>query len=565
MDLFDPILERPETIDIDAAEGDALFPLANTDIAFEADARANLHNLYWPWADAIYARQVTVGIQDLHDEEFLPMISQRYPGYLETIYGTEGMVVSKRLVAPFKSHYDRSALWLLDCEAEGDRLLRIEVEIDWGEPLTQRMVDGLLVAQRNPQDARGLYGQHNADSTRVFGNPQGRPDQVDLTDPRRARLTYHVLVNGMVEVAMLMTVSDVGEQMAWSGFLALRDSGIVFEKSTSAWRDTLQQGQLWTPDPRVNRMVQEGRILTANQIQRLRTGLAPTQRRIEDVPALVAASDAFDIIQSRNLLAHLRRIAERTEGILPEMMPLRVKDGAPAPPLARLPVTNGAYLHALAGHLDHHPDDSLLAQHYGAVGLSAEQVIRARVRRTGETTAPGDWAIHDALMAAARLARRQGDEVNEARWEGEARAVTPPADAEAQSFLSILPQAWEVRDNGHWSRLQPQTKIAFAGAAVWLGCGLQWRDGVLHVAPRMPDGWEWWALMALPYGPDQQLSLVWDGATLHVTQPVIAAMPVTRHRQIQLLHTDEYEFKPTFHFISESAGEAFFRPEFMTA
>ncbi len=565
MDLFDPVLERPETIDIDSAGTDAVFLLANTDITFEADARANLRTLFWPWADATYARQVTVGLQDRYDEEFLPMISRRYPGYLETIYGTEGMVVSKRLVAPFKSHYDRSALWLLDCEAEGDRLLRIEVEIDWGEPLTQRMVDGLLVAQRNPQDARGLYGQHNADSTRVFGNPQGRPDQVDLTDPRRARLTYHVLVNGMVEVAMLMTLSDVGEQMAWSGFLALRDSGIVYEKSTSAWRDTLQRGQLWTPDPRVNRMVQEGRILAGNQIQRLRTGLAPTQRRLEDVPALVVAGDAFDIIQSRNLLAHLRRIAERTEGILPEIMPLRVKDGAPAPPPARLPSTNGAYLRALADHLDHHPDDALLAQHYTAVGLSAEQVIRTRDRRTGETTATEDWATHAALTTAARLARRQGDEINGARWESEARAVTPPADAGAQPFFSELPQAWEIRDNGHWSNLQPQAKVAFAGAAVWLGCGLQWRDGVLHVAPRMPEVWEWWALMALPYGDDQQLSLVWDGATLHTTQPIAAAVPITRHARIQLLHTDEYDFKPTFQLKSDSSGEAFFLPKFITA
>ena len=88
MDLFDPVLERPETIDIDSADRDAVFLLANTDITFEADARANLHNLYWPGADAIYAQQVTVGIQDLYDEEFLPMISRRYPGYLETIYGT---------------------------------------------------------------------------------------------------------------------------------------------------------------------------------------------------------------------------------------------------------------------------------------------------------------------------------------------------------------------------------------------------------------------------------------------------------------------------------------------
>ena len=124
--------------------------------------------------------------------------------------------VTKRLITPWKSPDDKALIWLLECQAEGDRLLKLEVEIDWGEPLTQRMVDGLLVAQRDPEPARGIYAQSNAESTRIFGNPHGRPDQVDIDDASRARLIYHVPVNGIVEVPLIFTVSDVGEQLALS-------------------------------------------------------------------------------------------------------------------------------------------------------------------------------------------------------------------------------------------------------------------------------------------------------------------------------------------------------------
>ena len=348
MDPFDPILDKPHAVDLDEVEVGAVYPLANQDVVFEADAQANLHSLFWPWADAEYARQVIVRIFDLHDDEFVPMVTQSYAGYQETIYGTEGMIVSKRLVAPFKSPYDRAAMWLLDCQAEGDRLLRIEVEIDWGEALTQRMVDGLLVAQRNPQEPQGLYGQHNAESTRVFGNPHGRPDQVDLEDPQRARLVYHVLVNGMVEESLLLTISDVGEQMAWNGFLALRDSSIIFEKGTNSWLSALKQGRLWTPDPRFNRAVQAGRIAAMRHIQRLRTGLASTDRLVARTPALVSVSDAFDVVQSRNLLAHLRRVVDKSASVLPERLPLHAKEVVVPPP--RLLATNGAYVNAFMRH-----------------------------------------------------------------------------------------------------------------------------------------------------------------------------------------------------------------------
>lgn len=280
MDPFDPILDRPQSIDYDDLDPSALFRLANHDIAFDADGQTDLRNLYWPWADAIYARHIKMRIRDMRDDDFMPMVTQFYPGYQETILGTEGMIVSKQLAVPFDTSYDRAIIWLLQCQAEGDRLLRVDIEIDWGEPLVQRLVDGLLVAQREPGDARGLYDQRNAESTRVFGNPQARPQAADLDDPQRANLTYYVLVNGQIEVPMLMTISDVGEQVAWNGFLALRDSERAFQISVKEWERVVKTGRLWTPDPQFNRAIQAGRLDALRLTQRLRTGLAPSDRAI---------------------------------------------------------------------------------------------------------------------------------------------------------------------------------------------------------------------------------------------------------------------------------------------
>lgn len=77
---------------------------------------------------------------------------------------------------------------LLECQAEGDRVLRLDIHIDWVKPSSQRIVDGLLVAQRNPEPAHGLYQQSNAESTRIFGNPHGCPDQVEI-DHQRAPIS----------------------------------------------------------------------------------------------------------------------------------------------------------------------------------------------------------------------------------------------------------------------------------------------------------------------------------------------------------------------------------------
>jgi hypothetical protein len=591
-------LDQPQLIEHDIfspdissqAEG-VLYQLANQDVVFNADADANLHNFFWPWADEHYVRSIRLDISAPREEAFSPMATRLYPGHQETIYGSEGIIVGKQLAALLKSNYDRSALWLLDCQAEGDRLLRVDVEIDWGEPLSQRMVDGLLVAQRNPGPARGIYNQQNADSTRVFGNPQGRPDQVDIDDPQRAHLVYHVLINGLIEVPFLLAVSDVGEQVAWSGFLSLREGQQEFEKSSAAWQQWLRSGRLWTPDPLLNHAVHVGKMEAVYRVQRLRTGLAPTRRHTHEVPILVEALDTLDVTQARNLLAQMRRVAEQSSGRLPELLPVHSKEPL-IDPRDRLPWTNGAYLQALGRHLSHHPDAELLADHFTAIGLCSEMVVRLvadlqEQHTRGEALPTGAVEILPeagrALRHAVALALRHGDQANAQHWESVARDGEQVADelggvraADAALLANwITETGWAQQADGTWRFAMPTQGIALAGRAIWRGCGLTQTDQGILVNPTWDPEWNWWALLDLPLPldatSDRTLSLVWDGNTLHATQPVQSHLPVQLHAQIRALNTDEVNFDLHFEFVNdaddsqEEAAAQRFKPRFITA
>ena len=569
MDPFDPILDRPHSVDYDSLDPEATFRLANHDIVFHADGQTDLRDLYWPWADAIYARHIKLRIRDMHDDDFMPMVTQFYPGYQETILGTEGMIVSKQLAVPFNAAYDRAVIWLLQCQAEGDRLLRLDIEIDWGEPLDQRLVDGLLVAQRDPQSERGLYAQRNAESTRVFGNPQARPQSSDLSDPQRAQLTYYVLVNGMIEVPLLLTISDVGEQVAWNGFLALRDSELAFEQSVSEWTRHVKTGRLWTPDPRFNRAVQDGRLAALRRTQRLRTGLAVTDRDISRMGLLIDSLDVVELVQSRNLLANLRRLAEKGEGALPPVVPLRRKD-ALAEPGDVLPKLNAIYLTALRDLLQRRTDADLLAQHYSAVQACAERIVREHIKRSiaGEGEGiDGEWLHHavDALTVAIELAKLAGAGADLARWESEAAEYARQTDSHEPATLAEAPRLdWSIGDEDAVDA--PWSGIALAGAAVWAGCGVRIRGDMIFVEPTFPGDWTWWALLNLPLDEEHAVSLVWDGQTLHTTRPVKSRLPATVHEQIRILHADEYDFDLQFELIDNIDGDTVrtrFRPQFL--
>ncbi|MBV7337093.1 hypothetical protein KFU94_54475 [Chloroflexi bacterium TSY] len=587
LNQLSPALDQPQMIDYipddpnEHDQDDTISLFANQEIVFQADAKADLLNLFWPWANANYVKNVRVHLSAPREEYFEPLVTRIYPGYQETIYGSEGVIVSKQLLAPQKSHNDRSVLWVLGCQAEGDRLLQIDIEIDWGEPLSQRMVDGLLVAQHNPRPAQGIYKQQNAESTRVFGNPQGRPSEVHLDDPQRATLVYYVLVNGEVEVPLLLTVSDVGEQMAWNGFLALREGELILEKSSRVWDKLLRAGRLWTPDVQLNHAIYAGKIATVYSVQRLRSGLSPRGRQIEDMAALVDSLDVFDVTQSRNLLAQMRRLAEQTNGCLPQLVPLSSNEKSgkekyhkesltqtTEPEIASesgdsLAQTNGTYLRALARHMERHFDEGLLSRHYTAVGLCAEMLLRllAKPDRQDEVV-----SVAEALHDASQLASLYQDSDNRDRWhsasqEALSNSTEANADSGQSNHSSIAQQleesGWTTSEHGLRRFASPIRGIALAGDAIWHGCGLLWtKDGYL-VNPTWPSTWTWWALLDLPIGTmtdEKTLSLVWDGQTLHSTQPVQSDYPVLLHEQIRSLNTDEDSFDLRFEFIDQNEG-----------
>lgn len=561
-----PNLDQPQTIDTDDLHPQATYRLANQDLIFHVDADTDLVDLVWPWAGETYARHIRMRVVALRDDPMTPLVTRFYPGYQEVILGNEGMIVSKRLCALLNSSYDRTVLWSLECQAEGDRLLRLEIDIEWDQPLTQRMVDGLLVAQRNPGPARGIYDQSNAESTCVFGNPFGRPDLVEIDDPQRARLVYHVLVNGVVEVPLLLTVSDVGEQMAWNGFLSLRDTERSFELSSRAWDELLKAGRLWTPDIRLNQAIYAGKVESARRVQRLRTGFAPSDRDLRHLPALVDSLDVFDLTQSRNLLAHARRLAERTEGRLPLFFPRRPQE-QPDDPGPALVATNGAYITALYSHLNRRFDASLLDEHYAAVRACADALTQLWGRPTFEQDGNTLAAASAALRRALGMAMQHLDSVNMARWESEAcemerraEALAVPIHSETIAVAALLEGVgWRQGADRPASFDEPWSGVQLAGQAVWLGCGIRWaRDGLV-VQPAWPAEWPWWALLDLPT-TQGKLSLLWDGETLHSTQPVGSRLPVRLVDQIKPLKSDEHEFDLQFELTDVVEGEPRRRP-----
>ena len=572
------MLDQPQSYEYELLPKGVIGRLANQDLYCSVDANSDAIDVTWPWANAVYARRIQMAISDWQDGPLVPLAVRCFPGHQETIAGAEGMIVTKRLITPWKSPDDKALIWLLECQAEGDRLLKLEIDIDWGEPLSQRIVDGLLLAQRNPEPARGIYAQSNAESTRVFGNPFGRPDEVHLDDPQRARLVYHVLVNGVVEVPLLLTISDVGEQVAWNGFLSLRDVEQIFDASSEAWNRLLRAGRLWTPDPAFNRAVHEGKLEAIRRVQRLRSGWSPSDTQVAHVAALVGAWDAIDPAVSRNLLAHLRRLAEEFRGSLPAALPPlppppqrdeEVEEAGSAPASTRLVTESdthsivrsaGAYLATLAAHLHHHPDNELLAAHLPAVRLCAERLILLRVQEhiqgTGEQL--DQFACAEALQKAAGLARAASAHVDAVRWESEADYLARQAGA-----------ANQVTQAGMNAAAGWLAGVETASTAVWSGCGVGYRAGELWVEPTWPSGGAWWALLGLPIADGKYLSLLWDGSTLHATQPIHSHLPVSLCKRIQIHGTDEFDFDPFFELTrtsneGDTASTHRFKPRFHT-
>lgn len=551
-DPFEPAIDQPVTVDIDTLSPEQRFRHSNSEIEYSCDRHGDLYDLVWPWHNRTYARSIQVqisapiyteaGISSDPVEDVLPMVVRFYSGYQETIYGTEsGVILSKRIFAPLGSGYDRSLLWLLECQAEGDRLLRIEIDIDWGEPLEQRMVDGLLVAQVNPGEAQGMHEQRNAESTRVFGTGGGRPDWVEFPDQQRARLIYHLLVAGQVDLPLILTLSDVGEQVAWNGFLAQRDISRAFKLSEDVWTKISRSGRLWTPYPPLNRVVQLGKEAAIQQLRRFRSGYAPVNQETVHIPVLVDVLDTFDPQRSRALLEHLHRVATRMGGRLPVTLPTLPGPTPPPDPGMQVVETNVAYIQSLAQHLSRHPDSALLNDQYATLQLCVEILQQASIPPEHQHAAH----VQMGLYLAARLAALQGRHTDEVQWARAAAAIRPRNSISPR----LLSSSWETLDAlTDLASLSAYRWSELVAEAVWQGCGLSVRHGEIHVSPRWPQEWGWWALLDLPL-LGNSLSLLWDGETLHSTRPVRFHGPTEQHDKIRAEGSDADSFHLRFHTI----------------
>lgn len=567
IDPFDPAIDQPGTVDFDDLGAADRFPLSNTELHFQSDRDSNLYDLFWTWHDRPYAKSITVritapiytsqGISTAPVDDVTPMVVRFFPGYQETIYGTEeGVIISKRIFAPLGSGYDRSLLWLMECQAEGDRLVRIEVDIDWGTPLAQRIVDGLLVAQLNPGEAEGIHGQQNAESTRIFGTGGGRPDWVHFPDEQSAQLIYHLLVAGQVDLPLILTVSDVGEQVAWNGFLALRDITRSFKLSQDVWTKVSRSGRLWTPFSPLNRAVQLGKEAAVHHLRRLRTGHSPADQRVTSAPPLVDLFDIFEPAQSRHLLDHLHRLADRSGGRLPVEMPTLPGPTPPPDPGIAVIETNLAYLKALTNHLSRQPAPDLLAAHYAAAARCADKLITA-LDEFPALDGAQIAQIQTGLYLASRLAGLHGESADEARWIGEAARLAVPQGETLRPETGAWMDWDEFVDLG---ALSSARVMALAGAALWRGCGISVRNGEIYVSPQWPQPWGWWALLDLPV-MGSALSLLWDGEILHSTRPVRFDGEVALHDRIRAEGSDADNFALRFHLRSGGSQQSF-RPSF---
>ena len=545
--MTDPALDQPQLEDYDDINDEARFPHNNGELYFVADKDSDLYDLRWHWHQRAYARSIRIrfdapmytssGISSEQLDDVLPLAVQLYPGYQETIYGVEGVIVSKRIFAPLDSYYDRSLLWMMEAQAEGDRLIQIRVEIDWGEPLEQRMVDGLLVAQSDPGEATGAHNQRNAESTRVFGAAEGRPDRVHFPTDSQAVLLYHVLVAGQVDLPLILSLSDVGEQVAWNGFLVQRDISRAFKRSLNSWHDITHRGRLWSPDAHANRAVQDAKIEAVQNLARFRSGYAPADRATDSVPALVDLFDTFGPERSRAMLDTLRRVADRTGGPLPRLLPT-----LPRGPVdvhdADVPFASASYLESLHAHLQRLPDPEWLSTHQTTISTIANELAtlsRDSEVPTGSRDGSQDAAVR-ALIAASALARMMEQTEDAARW---AHAAARGGSDDDASSAPRPPAA----ENTIWKRL-----------------GITVENGVLTIQKNWPPHWDWWALLRLPFAGQEkndEISLLWDGQTLHSTRQLTFDGPLALQSQVQPFGSDEHSFDLRFRLGTELYIPAF--------
>ncbi len=114
-----PVLDQPQSIDYLDLAGGPINRLANHELICWLDADCNPQEVYWPWANRRYVRSIVMRVLDWQEGELVPLVTRFFPGHQETIAGSEGVIVTKRLCIPLSDQ--RRPLALLAVGVPGGR------------------------------------------------------------------------------------------------------------------------------------------------------------------------------------------------------------------------------------------------------------------------------------------------------------------------------------------------------------------------------------------------------------------------------------------------------------
>jgi len=429
----------------------------NPDAFARADAASNLDGLYSPGDGRWYCGRVRFRIF-ASGEPLTPMVTRFFPAYQETIYGGERIVLSKRMFVPFRTGYQHAVCWQMDFETEGHQYIQIDVDIRWPAVLSDGHVrqpppDAQETRVRQEMD-RGLLVARTIGAereVRVFGS-NGPPSRVAFVEPGRARLSFFVLAEGYVDVPFILVFSRSGEQVAWNGFLANGDVGVLLQESSRRMAEAIGRGRLITPDPVINQGLAWAAVNTLRVQQRHRGGVGIPHTPPGDsvlirdaawygmgtdylTPEFVA--DLYDSVRRHGRLPR-GRLADGFHAVqgTPDDYGLNLNDATPL------------FIVAARHHYTLHREASFLERLYPLVRDAANWIIRqtegrlVRVQAEGthrhgiaswRNEIPGyrlDGAVTEinalcvwALRCAAELAAAHGDTANQARFESEAAAL----------------------------------------------------------------------------------------------------------------------------------------------
>ncbi len=548
---------EPLSFDVDALASGAR--LANLSILAHADALSNLASLYTPDDNRQPVRHLSYRFSLLGPgslEELTPLVSQFYPAYQETIWGTEGLILTQRVFVPYATAYERGVCWLIEVQAEGPRVLQVEVQVDVGPDAADVTVrDGLLVATMSEAASGPVV---------VFGST-GPPTHWEALAAGRVRLFYHVLIEGEVEQPFVLSTAAASVSLAWNGFLMLTDTEQVFRETVAALDHQLAVAHVYTPDALANRGLAWARVNALRAQQRYRWGHAVAAEVASD-RVVVADACRYALGASwltpdfaGRLLDFLGRHAVNRDGGLAA----EVHAAAPTPRAESSVPATATYLAALwrsllSGVAGRDIAPPLAADHAPLVATTAtaaEYVQRHAGQGLGAAAAhaaagiahllnpdaapPDDQPDIIALVEAGLPPTAGNDERADASKEEAgiaARAWRTWADRDGPSaqIMACLraagaraeqPPATSAVAPGELpggTAPDPGAGVALLALTVEGLLGLHPSLKRLEMTPRLPADWPWLAVSRLPYQGRAISVAVLDG-TIHST--TIVASP----------------------------------------